>query len=231
MNAGIDRWTLGLQRRYNKDKAFMYNTYQAYLLSTPAKLAQHLAAAARDGYVPGIKVVRGAYLSSEPRSAVCKSKEETDEVYDGLIEALLSRRYNNVLKPSSDSSNQTFPKVALMIASHNAPSIQKSQAIRSEQARRSEERIECAYAQLQGMADEISCELVQASKAASDGDAAFVDKPMPFKCATWGTLEECMNFLVRRASENQDAAGRTVETNNAMRRELVRRFKATFGFR
>ncbi|KAF2418011.1 FAD-linked oxidoreductase [Tothia fuscella] len=227
-NTGLDTWTLDLMRRYNKDRPMMYNTYQSYLRSTPAKLAQHLVIAQREGFTAGIKVVRGAYLLMEPKHAVWNSKEETDVIYDGLVEGLLKRKYNSILKPVAGSMD-TVPKVGLMIASHNLASVQKAQAIRSEQAQKGEERIECAYAQLQGMADEISLDLVQASKAGGSEENGAVDKSRTFKCATWGTVTQCMNFLLRRAAENQDAAGRTADTSNAMGRELMRRWKAGVG--
>lgn len=229
MNAGIDRWTLDLQRKYNKDKAFMYNTYQAYLNSTPAKLAQHIVTAGKEGYIPGIKIVRGAYLLSEPKDTVRTCWEDTNTCYDGIVEALLTRKWNSILQSPSGSQDAPFPKISVMIASHNAESIRKAQEIRHKQAKRGEERIELAYAQLQGMADEISCELVKASQAVSEVEARTVDKPRPFKAATWGTLEECMNFLIRRACENQDAAGRTVETRKAMGKELGRRARGMLG--
>jgi hypothetical protein len=228
-NFGIDSWTLDLQRRYNKKKPIMYNTYQSYLRSTPAKLSQHLATAQREGFIPGIKVVRGAYLLMEPKSAVWSSKEETDKIYDGLISALLKREYNDILKPAPGSDSKEVPRVGLMVASHNAASVQLAQKIRSQQALNGEERIECAYAQLQGMADEISCELAQSSKAVGGTDESRVDRPRAFKCATWGTVTQTMNFLIRRAAENQDAAGRTKDTSRAMGRELMRRWKAGVG--
>jgi proline dehydrogenase len=228
-NVGIDSWTLDLQRRYNKEKPMMYNTYQSYLRSTPGKLAEHLATAQREGWIPGIKVVRGAYLLMEPKNAVWGSKEETDKIYDGLVTGLLERKYNNILQPAPGTGSEKVPKVGLMIASHNLASVENAQRIRSEQARNGEERIECAYAQLQGMADEISCELVQTSSAVSKADEARVERPRAFKCATWGTVTQTMNFLIRRAAENQDAAGRTADTSRAMGKELMRRWKAGVG--
>jgi hypothetical protein len=226
VNDGVDSWTVGLMKRYNKDKPFMYNTYQAYLRSTPKRLVQHLATGEKEGFIPGVKIVRGAYLLSEPKSAVWSSWEETNKYYDGIVEALLKRRWNSILQSPTGSHTAPFPKIGLMLATHNLESIRKVQALRNEQARNGEERVELAYAQLQGMADEISCELVAASKGAED---KVVDKPRPFKAATWGTLGECMNFLVRRASENQDAMGRTVETKKAVGRELKRRLLHTIG--
>lgn len=234
MNIGIDSWTLDLMRRYNKDKAFMYNTYQVCLKSTPGKLARHLAMAQKEGFVPGIKVVRGAYMATEPASACCDCKDETDKMYDGVIDALLKRKYNDILRPAPGSEGKQIPEIAVMLATHNHASIRKALNIRKEQSLNGAPLVECSYAQLQGMADEISCELVQASQATAaaarreDGKALF-DKPKAFKCATWGTLEQCMNFLLRRASENQDAAGRTADTRKAMGRELMRRWKAGVG--
>ncbi|KAK7725425.1 proline dehydrogenase [Botryosphaeria dothidea] len=70
-NAGIDTWTLDLERQYNRiesGQTIMYNTYQVYLKSTPEKLAHHLADAQKHGYTLGVKLVRGAYLASEPPS-------------------------------------------------------------------------------------------------------------------------------------------------------------------
>jgi hypothetical protein len=49
------------------------------------------------------------------------------------------------------------------------------------------------------------------------------------KCMTWGTTTECLNFLLRRASENKEAAERTGDTRKAMGAEIWRRFRATFG--
>jgi hypothetical protein len=226
VNNGIDSWTISLMKRYNKDWPFMYNTYQCYLRSTPRRIVKLLATAEDEGFIPGIKPVRGAYLCSEPKSAVWNSWEETNKYYDGIIEALLRCRWNFILPSSTGSSEAPFPRVGLMLATHNAESIQKVQELRNEQVRNGEERIELAYAQLQGMADEISCQLVAASKAVG---SETVDKPRPFKAATWGTLGECLNFLLRRACENQDAMGRTLETRNAMGRELKRRLLHTVG--
>jgi hypothetical protein len=226
-NVGIDAWTMNLQRKYNKspNQAIMYTTYQAYLASTPQRMARDLAIAQREGFTLGIKLVRGAYLKLEEKSAVMGSKAESDRAYDKLLEAILKRQYNDYLKAPE---TKVFPNVALMIATHNAQSIETARRIRNEQAEKSQPRIECGYAQLQGMADEVSCELIAGSKAV-DVNNAQIDIPRPFKCASWGTVSQCLNFLYRRALENQDAASRTKETRDAMAGELWRRCKVVFG--
>ena len=137
-----------------------------------------------------MKLVRGAYLLSEPKDRVWSKKEETDKAYDAIVDAVLKRKYNDFLKPAN---NAPFPQAALLLATHNLPSVQKARRIRSQQARNGEERIDCAYVQLQGMADEISCELIAQSKATDPNDLT-VDTPRPYKCATWGTIGQCLNF-------------------------------------
>lgn len=237
-NVGIDTWTIDLQRQYNTKpgRAIMYTTYQSYLKSAPARLARDLAIAQKDGFTMGVKLVRGAYLVSEPKGATLDSKQATDDAFDALMSAVITRQYNDVLKPA-DSVSAEFPPVSLMIASHNAVSVEKARKIRDTQAAAGTPLIELAYCQLQGMADEISCELVAASqqrkveaeKQATSNGSRTIDVPRSFKCATWGTIGQCLNFLYRRAYENQDAAGRTAETRDAMGQELWRRSKALVG--
>ena len=233
VNTGLETWILALQRKYNRDRPFMYYTYQTYLKETPPRLVRHLALAKEEGFMPAIKLVRGAYLKSEPKELVFSSFEETSECYDGLVKALLTRRCNSALP--SQSRNQQFPeRIGLMLATHNIDSIRKAQSIRDEQIRGKASElnnVELSYAQLQGMADEISCELVEASKTTPGAGVAKTDRPRPFKAATWGSIQECLNFLVRRASENQDALGRTMETRVAMGKELKRRFWSGIGLR
>ena len=81
----IDAWAVDLMRRYNRSsQPTIFNTYQAYLKHTPAVLAQHLSVAGRDSFTLGVKLVRGAYLASDPRHIIHDTKAQTDEAYDRL---------------------------------------------------------------------------------------------------------------------------------------------------
>jgi proline dehydrogenase len=84
------------------------------------------------------------------------------------------------------------------------------------------------HAQLQGMADEVSCELVQAARRAKEAEKG-TDVPQAYKYLVWGTTGECLKYLLRRAQENRDAVQRTREGRNAMVGELARRMKGVFG--
>ncbi|PQE31456.1 proline dehydrogenase protein [Rutstroemia sp. NJR-2017a WRK4] len=237
---GIDQWTVDYMKKYNKTGkggAVVYGTYQAYLKACPEVVASHLAIARKENFTLGVKLVRGAYLGSDPRELIHDTKPETDNCYDGIADALVRRSYNDVLRPAKGETE--FPDVDVAIAGHNLESVRKTQRIRAKQAENGEDRIELVYAQLQGMADEVSCELVQEGRLAEkkkselagarDGKAVDVDVPQAYKYLTWGTTGECMKYLLRRAYENRDAVGRTREGRDEMGRELVRRVKSMFG--
>lgn len=224
----VDAWSLNLQREYNRNgKLVVYNTYQAYLKSTPTTIAKHLVDAKKEGYTLGLKLVRGAYLGTEPDGVIWPSIEATHSAYDSITESLLTRTYGNLLQPLHGVET-SFPRVDVVLATHNAISVRKAQAIRTRQIRDKEELIPVAYAQLQGMADEVSCELIQAGKASSE-DEQLIDVPRAYKLAAWGTMTECLGYLLRRAAENKDAAARTKDGRDAMGQELRRRFRAMFG--
>jgi len=243
-NVGIDSWSLKLQSKYNRPstipegKPVVYNTYQAYLKSTPANLAKHLVEAEKEGYVIGVKMVRGAYLASEPRERIWPTIEKTHETYDGITEALLRRQWNDVLKPVSEGDGQAWPELAVVLATHNQVSVEKAQALRDEQAATGQKRVPLAFVQLWGMADEVSCEILQAAEKRKGSPAGEVkllnsadvnlDVPRAFKFVSWGTTGQCLNYLLRRAAENKDAAARTEDSRRAMQGELWRRLKGVF---
>ena len=231
VQAGIDAWTLEYMRKFNKTssgKAVIYGTYQAYLKATPSVLASHLAAARQDGFTLGVKLVRGAYLGSDPRHLIHETKTQTDAAYNGIAESLALRSYNSILQPTGSEKNAEYPSVNVVLAGHNHTSVRHIQALRTQQAQNGEPQAELVYAQLQGMADEVSCELVQAGKVEGEGQVK-VDVPKAYKYLVWGTTGECMKYLLRRAQENRDAVERTLEGRNAMAAELWRRVRKVVG--
>lgn len=123
----------------------------------------------------------------------------------------------------ADANNSSFPRVGLVLASHNAESVQKARAIRDRQAQAGIERIPLAYGQLMGMADHVSCQLVQKAKERGIELDRSVEVPQAYKYLVHGSLGECMQYLLRRARENQDAVSRTIDARRALGNELVRR--------
>ncbi|KOS18193.1 putative proline dehydrogenase [Escovopsis weberi] len=220
---GIDDWTMQFARKYNTSSksATVYGTYQAYKKKTPSVLSGHLAEAQLGNFTLGVKLVRGAYLGSDPRDCFHDTKEQTDACYNEIAESVLTRQWNG-----SVSGRGAYPDAHIVLATHNAESVRKARAIC--EAGRSQSGV--AFAQLQGMADEVSCELVTASRSAQAqlGTGAAAALPV-YKYLVWGTTGECMKYLLRRAQENKDAVQRTRDGRDAMWSELVRRSKRAIG--
>ena len=179
--------------------------------------------------------MRGAYLGSDPRHLMHDSKADTDAAYDGIAAAVLTRRWCGPLADRGGGGGGgddavEFPAVDMVLASHNAESVRKGRAIvESGRARTTE----VAFAQLQGMADEVSCELVASRRAAAvSGDAGEQQAAVrSYKYLVWGTTGECMKYLLRRAQENRDAVQRTRSGRDAMAGEVMWRIRGMFGGR
>ncbi|UNI22981.1 proline dehydrogenase [Purpureocillium takamizusanense] len=212
---GIDDWTMEFSRKFNTTpgRATIFGTYQAYKKCAPAVLSRHLTEAREGNFTLGVKLVRGAYLGSDPRDRFFDTKADTDACYDGIAASVLTRQWNSVLEGQGE-----FPEASLVLATHNAESVRRARAIVDAGVAKSE----IACAQLQGMADEISCELVE---LAGQGTAVPV-----YKYLVWGTTGECMKYLLRRAQENKDAVARTRSGRDAMWAEVVRRVRNAFRF-
>ncbi|KAL5041003.1 hypothetical protein BDW71DRAFT_201722 [Aspergillus fruticulosus] len=217
----IDNWTIDLMRQFNRQgKVVVFNTIQAYLKASTENVSRHLKLAQAEGWALGIKLVRGAYIAHDYRSRIHDTKAETDANYNHIVQSLLTRQY-----PTGDSvAPHLFPNAQLFVASHNAESVRKTYSLARHRLQNKLPTIPVDIVQLQGMADELSCEILAYNS--SDGDGAKGQEaalPGGFKCLAWGSLEECLHFLLRRAIENQSAMERTRDTAVALRREAWRR--------
>lgn len=213
---GIARTSLELMRKFNTDgRVVIYNTYQAYLKSTPSVLAYHLAEAEKSGFTLGLKVVRGAYMLSDDRSLIHDTKEDTDNAYNGIAQGALRQHIGDF--GSSGPNARPFPSVNLFLASHNRDSVLSANKLHRQRTEAGLPTVPVAFGQLHGMSDEVSFSLL-ADKAENELP------PEVFKCSTWGSMGECIGYLLRRAVENRDAVLRTKDEFVALRAEAKRRF-------
>jgi hypothetical protein len=213
---GIARTSLDLMRKFNTDgKAVIYNTYQAYLKATPAVVALHMAEARKDGFTLGLKLVRGAYILSDDRALIHDTKQDTDDAYNGIAQGALRQQIGDF------GLTQPFPSVNLFLASHNRDSVLSAHRLRQQRLEAGLPTVPVAFGQLHGMSDEVSFSLL----AEKDKNG---NSPEVLKCSTWGTMGECIGYLLRRAVENRDAVLRTQDEFQALRRETWRRVKAPF---
>jgi hypothetical protein len=216
----IDVVALDLMRKYNREGfAAIYNTYQAYLKSTSSNIANHLSAASQDGFTLGLKLVRGAYISSENRGLIHNTKSDTDDAYNSIAQGAVRRQLDRF--GGTGPGSLPFPSVDLFLASHNRESLVQALRLHRQMTRAEKPTVPIAFGQLHGMSDELSFSLLQDGL---DGDPT----PDVFKCSTWGSMGECLAYLLRRATENRDAVLRTLDERDAVKQECRRRWKSMF---
>lgn len=232
----IDCWTIDLMRKYNTDgRALVYNTLQAYLKASRDKLKHQLSLAAKENWTLAIKLVRGAYIANDQRAKIHDTKEETDDSYNGIVADILSGK--NLGFDGADA--KSFPTMALFIAGHNPESVSRAWSQIQLLSDRYELRVLPDFGQLQGMADEVSCRLLQMcddvkSKTSllpfdsASSKASGVVVPKVYKCLTWGSIQECMQYLLRRLVENKGGADRMKDGMAAYRQELFKRIYGVF---
>lgn len=213
----IDKVTLELMRKFNQDgTAVVYNTYQAYLKKTPKNVTDHLIEASKGGFTLGLKVVRGAYILTEERSLIHDTKEDTDHSYNGIAQGALKRQLGNVGSPGPGSVK--FPAVKLLLCGHNKESLSDALRLHQDRVKNNLPTVPIAFAQLHGMSDALSFSLLQQNTKG-------LPRPTVIKCSTWGTLGECLAYLLRRAVENKSAVMRTTDEHLALKNECWRRLR------
>ncbi|KAL2809372.1 FAD-linked oxidoreductase-like protein [Aspergillus granulosus] len=212
LQPGLDNWAIELMRRHNKSATpLIYNTIQVYLKNSQNNVEQHIAAVRGEGWSLGVKLVRGAYIKHENRDFIHDTKADTDRSYDGIAEQLLC------LHPGE--------QVSLFLATHNAKSVERAVRLYRERMEKKSTVTAFECGQVQGMADELGCELIRANEDESASTTGEVRAPKTFKCLVWGTVGECMGYLHRRAVENTEAVERTTHMRDALVRETRRRFQ------
>jgi proline dehydrogenase len=218
----LDAWTVELMRRYNKNgHALVYNTLQAYLKHTPDNVLKHLKLAQTEDWSLGIKLVRGAYIAHERRDVIHDTIEDTHRAYNTIVKNLLEQSFPGVAK------DKPYPRVQLFLATHNEESVKKAIQVQRDLVLASKPTIRIEFGQLQGMADEVSCSLLQLcdKNQSKIDESAF--RPSAFKCLAWGTTQECLQFLLRRLTENKGAMDRTRYWVIGFRKELWRRLRGS----
>lgn len=197
----VDDTVEEMMRRYNTDKAIVFNTLQMYRHDRIQFLKDSIARAREGKYFLGIKFVRGAYMEQERERAkqmgypspIQPDKASTDSAFDEAI------------RISLDNSDI----VTIFCGSHNENSnILMANEIVKRGLSIDDKRF--WFSQLYGMSDHISFNL------ASNG--FNVAKYVPY-----GPVKNVMPYLFRRAEENTSIAGQTSRELKLLKTELKRR--------
>ncbi|MEM9298543.1 MAG: proline dehydrogenase family protein [Bacteroidota bacterium] len=197
----IDQLAYSMMKRFNKEKAIVYNTYQMYRSDMLSNLKKAFHYAAMDNYYLGAKLVRGAYMEKERERAEKKvypspihpTKKDTDDAY------------NNGLAYCVDNKQRVY----LINGSHNEYS-NYYLALLMEKYNLANDDPRMWFAQLYGMSENISFNLAKAGYN--------VAKYVPY-----GPVKAVMPYLFRRADENTSVAGQSSRELTLIRKELKER--------
>lgn len=201
MQDAADDLVANMMRKYNKEKAIVYNTLQMYRWDRMDYLKNLHEQAKAEGFYIGMKVVRGAYMEKENKRAeekgykspICISKEATDDNYNTCIRYMVEH----------------LDKMAIFAGTHNEDSSYLLMELMAQNGiAKNDERI--FFGQLYGMSDNISFNLA--------AHGYNVAKYLPF-----GPVRDVMPYLIRRAEENTSVAGQTSRELNLISAERKRR--------
>ncbi|KAM8720038.1 hypothetical protein ACLKA7_006142 [Drosophila subpalustris] len=207
----ISRITLEMMRKYNKEKAIVFNTYQCYLREAYHEVVTDLEQAKRQNFYFGAKLVRGAYMDQERARAsalgyadpVNPNYEATTDMYHKTLAECLRRI--KVLKDVGDDAR----KIGIMVASHNEDTVRFAIENMKSIGISPEDKVIC-FGQLLGMCDYITFPLGQAGYSA-------------YKYIPYGPVEEVLPYLSRRAQENKGVLKKIKKEKRLLAAEIRRR--------
>jgi len=197
----IDAITESMMERYNKETVVVFNTLQMYLKDRINYLNYLIADAKDKKYLPGIKLVRGAYVEKERElaekenreSPVFDTKEETDKSFNKAVEICLSQH----------------DFVVTCIASHNLESNQLAiDCINKFNIVDYNKKVK--FSQLYGMSDVITFNLAE--------NGYSVSKYLPY-----GEVKKAIPYLIRRSEENTSINGQIIGELARLNSELQNR--------
>ena len=197
----IDHLVLLMMRRYNQDRVVVYNTYQMYRHDRLQFLLDNFSYAEEQGFMVGVKLVRGAYMEKERNRATemdYKSPIQVDK-------AATDDGYNMALRFCLDN----YEKIAVCNATHNQEScLLMAQLMEEKGIPRDHPHV--LFCQLYGMSDHLTYNLAHTGFS--------VAKYVPY-----GLVEDVFPYLVRRAQENTAVVGDMSREYRLVKKELDRR--------
>lgn len=196
----IDALVYEMMRKYNREKAIVFNTYQMYRSDMLFNLERAVFMARSEKFYLGAKVVRGAYIEKERARAralnyaspVFSVKEETDQAFDNALLFCIQNRDVAAVCCGSHNEKSNYYLLSLMEKNNIAPDDDN-----------------VWFSQLYGMSDHITYNL-----AAGGYNVA--------KYVPYGPVESVMPYLFRRAEENKAVTGGSRELE-LVEKELKRR--------
>ncbi|WP_142784656.1 proline dehydrogenase family protein [Changchengzhania lutea] len=186
---------------YNKKRALIFNTLQAYRWDRLDYLKNLHQRAKIKGFKIGMKLVRGAYMEKERERAfkkaykdpICVNKNATDNLYNDTLKYIVGNLNDIELFAGTHNEESSYLLMNLL---------------EQKNIYQNDKRV--WYGQLYGMSDHISYNLSE--------NGYNVAKYLPF-----GPVRDVMPYLIRRAEENTSVAGQTSRELFLIKNEKERR--------
>ncbi|XP_061613067.1 hydroxyproline dehydrogenase isoform X2 [Phyllopteryx taeniolatus] len=207
INPALSLVTMAMMKKFNKDGAWIWNTYQCYLKETSTLLHEAISLSQEEGFCLGVKLVRGAYMDKERKLAVNEGRP--DPVQDSWEDT--NNNYNSLLEMMLRLIAQDPERYRIIVATHNEESVRKA-ATWVEELGIDKARGSVCFGQLLGMCDHVSLTL------AKEGYAVYKSVP-------YGSVDDTLPYLVRRAQENQSVLKDIRKERDLLRQELYRRLR------
>jgi proline dehydrogenase len=197
----IDRLAIEMMEKFNREQPIIYTTLQMYRTDRLQYLKDQRRQATAEGYIFGVKLVRGAYMEKERERAqeqgypspIHETKAETDADYDAALSYCLKH----------------IDEVSFVAATHNEASTHYL-ASQMQAAGVEHDHPHVHFSQLYGMSDNLSYVLAK--------NGYNVSKYVPY-----GPVADAIPYLIRRAEENSSAAGHVKRELELLEREMKRR--------
>jgi len=197
----IDALAMDMMKRFNKEKAIVYNTYQLYRHDKLQSLKDDHITAQKNGFILGAKLVRGAYMEKERKRAEEKGypspiqpdKQSTDRDYDATLEYCTDH----------------IGGIAFVAGTHNEESSRFLADMLNKKGI-DHKNPHVYFSQLLGMSDNLSFNLAHVQYN--------VAKYVPY-----GPIKAVLPYLFRRAEENTAIAGQMSRELGLIVKEVERR--------
>ena len=200
----IDEIAESQMRLHNEGNATVFTTAQLYRHDRLEYVRNLTLRAQKEGWVAGVKMVRGAYMEKERERAAAEGlpspiqpdKTSTDRDFDAALDFALDHLDHLHIVCGTHNEASTARLAEGMLAAGLSPD---------------DERV--SFAQLLGMSDNLSFNLAHRGFTAA-------------KYVPYGPLREAIPYLIRRAEENTSVGGQTSRELSLIRAELERRRSA-----
>jgi proline dehydrogenase len=197
----IDRLAVEMMEKFNREGPIVYTTLQMYRTDRLQYLKDARRQASNEGYIFGVKLVRGAYMEKERDRAEEKgypspihaTKADTDADYDAALDYCLKH----------------IDKISFVAGTHNEASTHYLATQMHELGVPPDHR-HVYFSQLYGMSDNISYVLAK--------NGYNVSKYVPY-----GPVADTVPYLIRRAEENSSAAGHVKRELELLQKEMKHR--------